>query len=468
MTRAHAQFWGSSSVGTPEQVETADVVVVGGGISGLFSTYLNRKKNVVLLEQASRLGGNAKGQAWGELFFPIGASYFLDPSEEDVLFPLYQELGISSLGVLRDSEGYSISKGQLTAHQWDGLIPKYLRSVWDETDGNIYPEIPWGKPSDKSWVRKLDKESLAEHLQRLFPLVTKQGIPPEVEFYCYSAFGGASNEISAASGLNFFAAEFGPIRVTPAGNAGFAEHLMKKTGLSSGKIRTSSLVVSVAANENHVEVDYLDSSNRRKRIQAKSAILCCPKSVVKKILKDVEPERSSAISRIRYRSYIVGAALVNQAPKTKFYDVFVKDAGTPTTKGITDVILGNYTELSQSKAVLSLYKPFPYDGARPGLLAADAYEKQKNEMQKQLYENILPALNLSEKNVVDFRMARFGHALPLSAKGFYSSNDPEILRAPFRKRVFFAEQDNWALPSLETCAVEALNAQKNIDELFGV
>src|SRR5438552_2558551 len=45
--------------GKPEE---ASVVVIGGGMSGLFSTYALRKLQPILLEQAPRFGGNAKGQ----------------------------------------------------------------------------------------------------------------------------------------------------------------------------------------------------------------------------------------------------------------------------------------------------------------------------------------------------------------------------------------------------------------------
>ena len=63
---------------------------------------------------------------------------------------------------------------------------------------------------------------------------------------------------------------------------------------------------------------------------------------------------------------------------------------------------------------------------------------------------------LQPENIVDLRIARWGHPLPVAATGLIANGTVEALRTPFHGRVFFVEQDNWALPAFETGVTEAI------------
>ena len=77
----------------PPASEKAPVVIIGGGIAGLFSAYLLRKYNPILLEQAPRFGGNAQGQSWRGIDYSIGAAYFIEPEEDSELANRHQFAG---------------------------------------------------------------------------------------------------------------------------------------------------------------------------------------------------------------------------------------------------------------------------------------------------------------------------------------------------------------------------------------
>jgi Glycosyl transferase family 4/NAD(P)-binding Rossmann-like domain len=71
-SRPHQVLWDKSSYikvigGLPKPKRKEDLVIIGGGMSGLMSAYLLRDKKPVILEQARRFGGNAKGEAWNGL-----------------------------------------------------------------------------------------------------------------------------------------------------------------------------------------------------------------------------------------------------------------------------------------------------------------------------------------------------------------------------------------------------------------
>jgi len=103
---------------------------------------------------------------------------------------------------------------------------------------------------------------------------------------------------------------------------------------------------------------------------------------------------------------------------------------------------------------------------RPELNTPTAYDTYRKKFEVQIERDILPMLNLKQKDCVDLRMSLFGHALPLSEKGLYQGDVVEKLRAPFKDRVFFVEQDNWAYPSLQTGATDAATMKDAIEKML--
>ncbi len=57
--------------------------------------------------------------------------------------------------------------------------------------------------------------------------------------------------------------------------------------------------------------------------------------------------------------------------------------------------------------------------------------------------------------------------MPLAAVGLLADGVPEKLRQPFQGRVFFVEQDNWALPAIETALGEAAHFAPQIRAALG-
>ncbi|HYM80650.1 MAG TPA: FAD-dependent oxidoreductase [Candidatus Limnocylindria bacterium] len=137
---------------TPE----VDVIVVGGGISGLATALLlaDRGSRVRVLEQAAEPGGNAKSVAWGDLTYAIGAAYFAAPEPGSRLAELYQRVGIAGVKV---PKGEVLHDGQLRHGFWDGATHPdaaadlaRIRDAWTELLERRYPAIPW---DSESWSR---------------------------------------------------------------------------------------------------------------------------------------------------------------------------------------------------------------------------------------------------------------------------------------------------------------------------
>ena len=109
----------------------------------------------------------------------------------------------------------------------------------------------------------------------------------------------------------------------------------------------------------------------------------------------------------------------------------------------------------------------PFDEGRTELLLPDAYERYHGAMKKELFEKVLPPLGYYNTDLRELRLTRWGHAIPFAKPGFYFSNSPEILSKPIGERIFFVNQDTWAAPAMETCAMEALKWAPKVREVAG-
>src|SRR6185436_9592407 len=104
----------------PSPPERVGLVVIGGGMSGLTTAYLLRKHKPIVLEQAARLGGNAKGQSWRGIDYSIGAAYLDSPRPGSPMESYFRDLGLENLLVKRSTPDPVEVRGKLYAKFWDG------------------------------------------------------------------------------------------------------------------------------------------------------------------------------------------------------------------------------------------------------------------------------------------------------------------------------------------------------------
>lgn len=465
----------------PTEWEKTELAVIGGGLSGLFTSYLFRKVKPIVLEQASRFGGNAKGQSWRGTDFGLGSAYFPKPEKGSAFYRFYQELGLENL-VQRAPETEPVAvDGVFSLKFWNGekepahaatydKLGKFLKNIYDAKT-QPYPEIPPSNPAAWKVLEQGDSISLQAALEKAvgpLPPLLKRAI----EAYCWSSFAASSTEVNAAAGLSFLASESSPVCVAPGGNAGVAEQALKSclgAGVPASHFRTGCVVVQVRIRGERVQIVYEDADGKLKGIDAKAAVLACPKYVAAKIVEGIEPERLSAIGEIEYRSYVSAAVLIGKPLRTRFYDAFIVDTNQEAnTPRITDIAVGSLGQTRGRNTALTLYRAMPSPSARATLMGKDAYATLRTEFQKQIESELLPLLGFAKKDLVDLRIARWGHALPVPKIGVFSKGLPQALRKPFGTRVFFIEQDNWLTPALETGAGEAVLQEPLIASALGL
>lgn len=489
-TRPHSLLWKLPEYLATHKVESeedAALVVVGGGMSGLFTTYQFRKFQPVLLEQAPRFGGNAKGQTWRGMAYSLGSAYLDLPRPGTPMAEYYNELKLEDILVGRPSSDPGEYNGKIYAGFWEGesepnakhsyaRMNRFFEDLCAEKE-RPFPFVPSLTAGQRESLRHYDRENLHACLSRVMGGKIPPHLETALEYYCWSTYAASAKELSAAAALNFLAQESNPIRIGAGGNARVGERLLERLAgeLPRQNLRPGSVVVQVKADGDRTSVLYEDANGKLRRIRAKAVVMSCPKFVAAKVIDGLEPERLAAISRLKYRSYMTAHLLLKKRPKQTFYDLFMTGNGRPDyahfekwqeRTNATDFVLGNFADPRVDVSIFTFYRAFPYDGARAQLYKPDAYSEFKKRFEDQIARQILPMFNLRQTDIADLRLTLWGHALPVAAQGIYSDNTIDQLRAPFRGRIFFIEQDNWAYPSTQTGGTDSILLRDEIRKVL--
>ncbi len=457
-------------------VERVPLVVVGGGISGLATAWLLRRHQPLVLERSPRFGGSSRGEAWRGIDYAIGAAYFIRPDPGSPIDGFLRGLALEPR--VKAEEDPVILGGRRFDAFWEGTstpagapqiwrLARHFQAVLDEEEGQLFPDIPVTDPKRRAQVDALDRRSFHDYLQGVAGGPLHPHAAAVIEHYCWSSLGASMGEVSAAAGLNFYASEFGEVCVLPGGNAAVAERLVERLAavLPPGRLRAGCLVVDVQAGDDGVLVRWVDAAGGLHAVLANAVVLACPKFIAGKIVRELEPTRLAAIARLRYRAYLVANVLLARGVSHDFYDLFLAGDGSAPyadveaaaqRQGATDVVLGTWARPQPDHTVLTLYRALPFDGGRAAVYDDDSYASYRGEFADQVEREILPLVGARPSDVVDLRVARWGHPLPVAEVGFIADGLPEVLGAPFRGRVFFVQQDTWALPAFETAVTEAL------------
>jgi NAD(P)-binding Rossmann-like domain len=478
----------------PAPTEELDVVVIGGGISGLAAAYSLREYNPVVFELHDRFGGNAQGGTINGAEFTLGSAYFITPDPGTPLDAFYRELGLDKVVRVDNQPSPAEINGKINDNIWAGMgVPKedipayeaYRDLVVDMTVN--YPDVPF----PEQWMIDLDRLSLREHIEQEVGMPIPAPLAAAVQAYCYSSFSAGWEEISATLGWNFLAAEEFGRWVLPGGNAWMADQLWQRLyeldrtdKAHAPHLRANKRVVDLRVQpDGRSLVTWVEKDGSYSSLLAKEVVMACPKNIARAIIHNLEtdePLRYGAM-RLNRRAYMVANVVLDRPIPAEFYDIFLlEDPETfPMSDGqassfwrYTDVLDGSFTPgpnantLPMRPSVLTLYWPLPYDSARFTLILDDPIQTYGEALAAKL-RSTLELVGVDESSVMEIRFARWGHAMPMARVGFLSDGIPELIRAPYRKSVHFVNQDNWALPAIENSVLDAFEVADTIRGRLG-
>ena len=473
----------------PLPEEEIDVAVIGGGLSGLATAYELREHNPVVFELHDIFGGNAQGGRIKGAPFSLGSAYFITPDPGGELDRFYRELGLHEV-VRTDNLPSPVEiEGEINPDIWAGFgVPKedipaydaYRKLVIRMTDE--YPDVPFDQP----WMLDLDRISLRDHIEQEMGLPVPVALAAAIQSYCYSSFTAGWEEISAMLGWNFLAAEEFGRWVLPGGNAWIADTLWERLipldqadPDHAPHLRPNRHVVDTRQqSDGRWIVSWKEPDGNFRSLLAREVVMACPKNIARAMIPGLQQEDEARYNAMRLsrRAYVVANVIVNKPIPLDFYDIFLLEhpEDFPMSEGdavsfwrYTDVLNGSFTpgpgggQIPVQPSVLTLYWPLPFADARFTLFLGDPIEMYAKALTAKLRDT-LHLVGLSENDVLEIRMARWGHAMPVSRVGFIADGSADLVRSAYHESMHFVNQDNWALPAVENAFLDAFEVAKTI------
>ncbi|MFZ0773105.1 MAG: FAD-dependent oxidoreductase [Candidatus Sulfotelmatobacter sp.] len=412
----------------PRASSRHDVVIVGGGVSGLAAAYRLQHRDFLLLEKEPHWGGNAYAMEYEGSVYATGTAFL---AKDEYAYHFSKEIGLEPLPV--NSPDASIIRGELIPDTWGGGINKLP-----------YPA------SVREGFKKFKKEVLAINVEkRGKELYNKpfsdfmKGYPGEIrqwwDSYGPSNWGAASEE--TAAGLAILALQEmveeseTDDRYTWPGGLGaltkkLADILQPKC---KDRMQTGATTVAVVSEKEEVQVTYV-LGGELKTVAAKAVIMATPKFITRRIIHGMPDKQSDAMHQIRYIPYPVVNLIFDKPVFNHGYDTWCP-GNTFTDFIVADWVIHKQAGYQQKFNILSCYTPMKEEERGYLLNEIGARKIAANVLAD--FQKLAPGLNVDP---VEVHIYRRGHPLYMSTPGLYTQVQP-LARHPL-DRIFFANTDS--------------------------
>ncbi len=443
--------------------QLAEVVVVGGGLSGLAAAYALRNHRVVVLEAEPHAGGVCLAGEYAGIRYPAGSAYCYYPWDE-TWATFYRGLGLEVEAALVPppasalcyrGEWYpdcyreaGIRRLPLELAVREGLLSLVADlAAWEDT---------WDPLGSEDFSRpELDRLSLAAYLEQ------ERGLPPAATAilapYCASCLGGLPHQVSAWAGLAFLMSECSStarIMAFPEGNARLVQAL---AAALPEALRLGQVVVALKPDPAGVNVLAAEAaSGELLCYRAATVILAVGKFVLPRLLPPGCGWEAADFRHFRYSSYVVAALQGPLEVAAPGYENWVPDEAA-----FSDFILTPRQGAAGREQVMVAYAPQPFPEGRPALLG------RTPEAQAALIlagaERLFPGLS---RKVAAVRLYRFGHAQVVPYPGFLTTLKQEGRPAPQSGRLILANADLEGLPCVEAAIIQGQKAARRAREVL--
>lgn len=457
-------------------VGRADVVVLGGGVSGLSAAWRLSQSSldVRLLDLESAVGGTSTFGEDGVVPHPWGAHYLPVPNPEArATLRLLSEMGVvtgfDALGQPKlDPRRLVHAPDERIFYQgaWHpGLIPfdalssqelgeldTFLRLAEVATaargrDGRSLYNIPVSLSSADSTSLELDSGSMSDWL-------STQGLNSPflrwfVRYATLDDFGADPEHVSAWAGLHYFAARKHRSEETtgshylvwPEGNGALVKALLAR---QSAQIETGSLGVSLDSTKDGVVVGYLKPRAKEVlEIAARGVVLAVPAFIAQRLIEASLPSRVSSpwlVANLHVRRTLGQSeawdSVIHGASGLGYVD-----ASHQLTEPTERTVLTYFRAYGEAEVAL----------ARQALLTASGYD---------LASSVLADLRIAQPHISDelerIELMVWGHAMPRPSPGFLSSALKPQVR--LNERVTWGHVDQSAMGLFEEAQFAGVRA----------
>ena len=306
------------SNGGQDSVERHDVVVVGGGISGLATAWHLRDRDVLVLEASERVGGRVYSVPREDTWLNFGAHVYggVGTATDRLLRgldvwdpPLPGKLAALSFGgrlITTPVETYPfllpLSLKSRAALVKVGLKLRYDVMRYDK----VYALRPDETPAQRQArvVNFMDDVSFSQHMGPM---------PEDVDamFRCtLTRSTGEPEELAAGYGVGYFhlvwKRDVGLSRAIMGGPQTIIDRLVPMLP----HVETNARVTSVEENADGVRV-VVETASGRREIEATAAVVGTIAPVTADIVKGLPADTESALRQVHYGKYALGGILVD-------------------------------------------------------------------------------------------------------------------------------------------------------------
>jgi monoamine oxidase len=419
-----------------------EVVIVGGGVSGLSAAYFLRDREFLLLEKEPHWGGNAYRQEYLGQAYATGSAF---DEKGTVSQQLAQEIGLTLLPI-------DFPDPSIINQKW---IPDFWRAGLDQ--------LPYPAPVQESFKRfrreflKLDPEKDADHLDAQLFAEYLKGYAPELkqwwDAYGASNWGAASEDTSLLVAVTDFKYQNEEdSRVTlPGGNGAFSAKLAATLQQKHAEqMIADATIVSVTQQKSEVQITF-SSVGKLQTVAAKYVVMATPKFITARLVAGLPDAQHEAMLSYRYCPYPVINMIFDKPIYNRAYDTWCP-GNSFSDFIVADWVLQKQPGYLPKNNILTFYTPLT-EAQRSTLLDIGSCQRLAARVLTD-FQALQPEFKSAEPIEVHFY--RRGHPMFLPTPGNFTKVIP-VANQPL-DRIFFANTDSVGPISEVSGAVEA--AQK--------
>lgn len=473
----------------PSAVVKTNVLVVGGGISGLSAMRWLQKQgvqDVMMTEMDTRVGGNAVYGTNKVSSYPWAAHYLPVPDVENKeLLAFLQEAGVIT-GY--NAEGLPVYNEYHLCHDpeerlyingyWqEGLVPHFSVPQVDKdqigkffhlveelkhkkgSDGKDWFAIPIDRSSADEECRVLDRISFDKYLaQQGF---TSPYLLWYLDYSCKDDYGVLLSQVSAWAGLHYFASRKGraanatgsDVLTWPEGNGYLMNALHKQCG---NTVKLNGLVYKVDINENGAIAHCYDTQTKQTtQIEAAKILMCTPQYVNKHILSSALIEQRQDVSGLNYSLWMVANITFSKMPKGK--GASLSWDNVIYGKKSVGYVFANHQNLNTPhEGVLTFYLPITGNSAKETRQLV--YTKDYNYWKAQVLEEMEYAHPGITEHISNIDVWVWGHGMISPQTGYIWGAERQALQQPIDNKVFFAHTDLSGISIFEEAFYQGIKA----------
>jgi protoporphyrinogen/coproporphyrinogen III oxidase len=427
----------------PDATKKVEVVIVGGGVSGLSAAYFLKGKDWLLLEKEEHFGGNAYQEEYEGQVFGTGAAYGYRGDDGD---QLAKEIGIDM--PLINMPDPIIVNGKYSPDIWRSGIDDLPYSKEVVASFKNYRDAVM-KIDIKKNMLELDQEPFTKYLAPYAPELTKLW-----DAYGGSNWGAFSEDTSALIGIadsQFCIQGLDDQRVILPGGLGCITHkLVEVLKPHHGeRMLGDATVVAVVPDKDEVRVTYAQG-DKITTVSAKVVLMCTAKYITSRLVAGLPNEQKLAMRRTRYAPYPIINMIFDKPVYRKGFDNWCPG------KTFTDFIVADWTIRNNpgykpKYNILTFYTPLR-ESERSTLLDEGDCKTLAAKALKD-FQGLLPEFNVDP---VEIRIYRRGHPMFMAVPGQFTKN--RMIASNPMERIFFGNSDSGGPESLTSEAVRISRA----------